>query len=169
VPPGASRGGRLASMEATAVLGAVTAAAGSVKAVVEAINAARAKAKGNKAAMAALVEAHDLALSLQTSLFEAKEQAFALQEENRQLREENRQLQAKISECEARALDREDYELKKMRNNVAVVPKGETSPLYCPSCFEANELNILGNTGFTSRDNMPSHVCPVCQNYYELT
>jgi len=142
-------------MEATEVLGTVTAAANSVKAVVEAIKTARAKAKGNAGALAALVDAHELALSLQSSLFEAKEQAFALQEENRQLR-------AQVAEYQARALDRENYERRKMGQTVVVVHKDHPDRPLCATCFEADRLVDLTELPRVAQV-VGTHMCPTCK------
>ena len=95
-------------------------------------------------------------LSLQASLFEAKEQVFALQQENRELSE-------KVRRYEERALEREKYELKLMGHGAAVVPKGKAEPLYCPNCFDPGKLSVLGATGLRS-SSLPSHVCGVCES-----
>jgi hypothetical protein len=113
------------------ILATITSSGAAVKSVVEAIKTARGKAKGNQEALAALLEAQELALSLQTSLFEAKEQALALQEENRRLR-------AQIRQHEERTLDREKYQTRKVGKGWVMTPKGEEEPYYCPTCFEVD-------------------------------
>lgn len=137
------------------MLDTVTAAAGSVKTIVEAIKTAREKAKGNAEALAALVNAQELALSLQSSLFEAKEQAFALQEENRQLR-------AQVGEYQARTLDRENYERRKMGQAVVVVHKDHPDHPLCATCFEANRLVDLVELPRVAQV-VGTHMCPTCQ------
>lgn len=141
------------------VLTTITSSAAAVKSVVEAIKTARGKAKGNAEAMAALLEAQELALSLQTTLFEAKEQALALQEENRELR-------AEIRQYKERALDREKYELKTIGRDAAVTPKGATQPLYCPNCFADGSLRVLSSIDDDPMD--PTHLCGTCEAVFNL-
>lgn len=138
-------------MDVAEVLGTLTTAANSVKAVVEAIKAALDKAKG-KEALAKLIDAQKLALSVQSSLIEAKEQALALQEENRQLRVQLRQY-------EKAAQVRENYEHRKVGDTAVVVGKDDPETYLCATCFDQgfNAYLIPGNYfGGT-------HLCPICQ------
>lgn len=142
------------------ILTTITSSSTAVKSVVEAIKTARGKAKGNKEALAALLEAQELALSLQTSLFEAKEQALALQEENRRLR-------TQIRQHEERTLDREKYQTRKVGKGWVVTPKGEEEPYYCPTCFEGGRLAVLSALGRRGAFGT-THLCPACDATFAL-
>lgn len=107
-----------------------------------------------------LSQAYDLVLSLQSRLLEFQAQALQLQAENAELRSQIRQNQE-------RALERDKYELKTMGRDAAVVPKGESRPLYCPNCYQDGKLRVLGSTGMRY-SGLPSHICGACQAVFNL-
>jgi prophage DNA circulation protein len=148
------------AITAEQVLNTITAAASSMKSVVEAIKTARTKAKGNKEAMAALLEAQELALSLQASLFAAKEQAFALQEENRELR-------TKVRQYEERAIDQEKYEPRKVGQATVMVLKDSPDTFLCATCFANGKLSYLEPQS-SVLTILGTHHCSGCGAYVTL-
>jgi hypothetical protein len=124
-----------------------------------ALRAAMERAKTGKSKQD-LSQAYELVLSLQSSLLDFQAQALQLQAENAELRSQIRQHQE-------RTLDRDKYELKTIGRDAAVVPKGESRPLYCPNCYQDGKLRVLGSTGM-HYGGMPSHICGACQSVFNL-
>jgi len=147
-------------MAAGEVIATVSALAGIGSKLAEAMRTVRETKALTPAAVRAISEAQELVLSLQSRLFELQEKALALQEENRELR-------AKVSEEEAWALERQNYETKPIGQGAAIVPKGETHPLYCLNCFGVRRLAPLNKLPY-SMPGPPTHACSRCRAVFNL-
>ena len=109
---------------------------------------------------ASLLQAKETILDLRQKLIEAKE-------ENVTLRKEILSAESKVSPEESRALEREQYELKKVGQSWVEVHKGEDEPHYCPTCFAQGEIipvQPMGNL-FAST---ATHNCPRCGTTFLL-
>ena len=147
-------------MAAGEVIATVSALAGIGSKLAEAMRTVRETKALTPAAVRAISEAQELVLSLQSRLFELQEKALALQEENRQLR-------AKVSEDETWAAERQRYETKALGQGAAVVPKGESQPLYCPNCFSERRLAPLNRLPYRM-PGPPTHACSRCRAPFNL-
>lgn len=147
-------------MEPLTIAAAIGTLAGTAGKVIDLVDKASKKASDDPEVQRALGEAQDLIIGLRQSILGLQEDVLRLQAENSELREQIRQRKAG-------ALEREGYELKSMGRDAAVVPKGESEPLYCPNCFHSGKLRILSSIGLSSR-RMPSHRCGICKSTFHL-
>lgn len=143
-------------MDATEVLTLIGSAVGLSNQLADTVGEAKARS-GKQAEKMAQVQ--QLAISLRSELLQIQEVALRLQAENAELR-------AQIRQNGERATEREQYETRQIGQDAAVVRKGESAPLYCPNCFDAGKLTVLGSAGMG--DDMPSHVCGVCESFFQL-
>lgn len=150
---------------AAAVLTAITTAVQTIKNVADTIKGIPTEAGADKAA---LNGARESIISVESALLDAKEEILRLKREALRLKSENAELHAKLREKEEWPLEREKYETKKFAQDYAVVPKGEEGPLFCVHCFRSEKLQVLGNAGFTAKNDMPSHTCTVCEKRFVL-
>ena len=112
--------------------------------------------------------------AIEASLLEAKETIFDLRQKLIEAKEEDVTLskeilsaESKVSPEESRALEREQYERKKVGQSWVQVHKGEDEPHYCPACFAHGQIIAVQPMGnlFAST---ATHNCPSCGTTFLL-
>ena len=116
-----------------------------------------------------LIDAQSSILSLQSHLLKFQEAIFALQKEVLTLEREKDELRRQIREEEVRSTERKEYERRQVgpSKSVVMVPKGETEPMFCFTCFEKGHLSALQPMTSSFRV-FGSHKCPACSNTFHI-
>jgi hypothetical protein len=125
----------------TETLATITAAAGTVKPILEAIRAALSGAKGREAEKKAQ-EALGLVPNLQARILQLQEIALRLGRELSESQEKNHQLSEQIRQKEEWTAERERYEYKTGGNTVTLVSKENPHMRICVACFEDKKKAI---------------------------
>lgn len=131
-----------------------------MKAVTEALKAAKAAVKKNPTAQKALNLAQERVLALQSELLRVQEKALSLQTENAQLAEQNRKYMERASE-------HDKYEREKVGNALVMVRKGDPEGVYyCPTCFDQGKYLPLQEHPIP---HFGSHLCSTCSTNFKLS
>lgn len=137
------------------------------KSIADAIQALRAKAKGNAEAEKLASTALDQILSLQTRMVQVQQQVFSLQEDLAKAKSENGNLRAQIRAEEEWAAERKHYSRKDIGGTWVMVREGEEDGVYyCPRCFQkSGQGNLLQQTPFNFQV-FGQFQCSVCKGYF---
>ncbi|MCP3961642.1 MAG: hypothetical protein GY719_27695 [bacterium] len=109
---------------------------------------------------ASLLQAKEMILDLREKLIEAED-------ENVTLRKEISSADIKVSTEDSRALEREQYERKKVGQSWVTVRKGEDEPYYCSTCFAQGQIIPVQPMGSLFASTA-THNCPGCGTTFLL-
>ena len=110
-----------------------------------------------------VIDAQDSVLHIQSRLFELQEKVLTLQAEKTNLLRMNVKLKKEVCKYEIWSTEREKYEDLQVGQAWVKVMKGQAEPMYCCTCFEQGNLQIIQPIGRVFDAFLGSHSCPICK------